>query len=149
MKYVRVAAIGLLSIVNAPWVCAETDYLNAGIVAKGDLPFSEAVQVENVLYLSGQVGIVPKTQKLIEGGIQTESLQAMENIKSVAEAYGYGMSDIVKCTIFLTDLKELKVFNDNYKSFFATGRYPARSAVEVRALALGSRVEVECMAAKS
>ena len=122
------------------------EFLNSGKVLPTNLPFSEAVRVGSVLYLSGQIGIVPGTRKLVEGGIREEARQTMENIKASLEAHGYAMTDVVKCTVMLADISEWATFNDVYKSFFA-GRYPARSALGANGLALGARVEVECIAA--
>jgi 2-iminobutanoate/2-iminopropanoate deaminase len=122
------------------------EFLNSGKVMPADLPFSEAVRVGDTLYLSGQIGLVPGTMKLAPGGIREEARQAMENIRTTLEAHGYALSDIVKCTVMLADMSEWAAFNEVYRAFF-TGRYPARSAVGVNGLALGARVEVECIAA--
>jgi 2-iminobutanoate/2-iminopropanoate deaminase len=125
---------------------ATVQFLNSGKVLPTDLPFSEAVRVENILYLSGQVGIAPGTLKLVPGGIKEEARQTMENIKTSLEAHGYAMRDLVKCTVMLADISEWAAFNEVYKTFFS-GRYPARSALGANGLALGARVEVECIAA--
>ena len=122
------------------------EFLNSGKVLPANLPFSEAVRVGNVLYLSGQVGIAPGGMKLVPGGIRAEAQQTMENIKALLGVHGYGLQDLVKCTVMLADMSEWGTFNEVYKSFF-TGRYPARSAFGANGLALGARVEVECIAA--
>lgn len=125
---------------------AETiEFLNSGKVLPAGLPFSEAVRVGNTLYLSGQIGVVPGSLKLIAGGMPAEAKQTMQNIKTSLEAAGYKMSDLVKCTVMLADMSEWAAFNEIYKTFF-TGRYPARSALGANGLALGARVEVECIA---
>ncbi len=139
-----VAAAGAVSAADTQTI----EYLNSGKVLPTTLPFSEAVRVGNTLYLSGQIGIVPGTMKLVEGGIEAEARQTMENIKTSLEAHGYAMSDLVKCTAMLTDISEWRAFNEVYRTFF-TGRYPARSALGTNGLALGARVEVECIAAVS
>ena len=126
----------------------EPQFLNSGKVLKGNFPFSEAVRVGNVLYLSGQVGIVPETQQMASGGIESESRQVMENIRTVLEAHGYAMDNLVKCTVFLADMAEWPAFNEIYKGYLTEGRLPARSALGVNGLALGARVEVECIASK-
>lgn len=149
MKTICALTIGLLALGNMAMSSAEVRYLNSGKVVKGDLPFSEAVNTGKTLYLSGQLGIVPSTQKLAPGGIEAETLQTMDNIKTVVEAHGFSVNDIVKCTAFLADLKEWGAFNGVYKNYFVKGQYPARSAVGVSALALNARVEVECMAEKT
>ena len=83
--------------------------------------------------------------KLVEGGIARESQQAMQNIKDLLAEHGHSMSDIVKCTVMLADIKEWPAFNEVYRGFFDK-RYPARSAFAGSGLALGARVEVECIA---
>jgi reactive intermediate/imine deaminase len=123
------------------------EFLNSGKVVPANLPFSEAVRVGDMLYLSGQVGIKPGTLKLAPGGIQAEARQALENIKTSLEAHGYSLRDVVKCTVMLADIAEWAAFNDVYGAFFAPP-YPARSALGTSGLALGARVEVECLAAR-
>ena len=111
----------------------------------GDLPFSEAVRVGPMLYLSGQIGNRPGEMALVEGGIQAETRQTMENIKAVLEKYGSSLDEVVKCTVFLADIAEWPPMNEVYVTYF-TNHKPARSAVAGSGLALGARVEIECMA---
>lgn len=108
------------------------------------LPFSSAVQVDNTLYLSGNLGNVPGTNGLAPGGITAETRQTLENIKLVAEQFGSSMDRIVKCTVFLADMQEWSEMNDVYRTFFK--HPPARSAFGATGLALGARVEIECIA---
>lgn len=124
---------------------AQVEFLNSGKTVPGDLPFSEAVRVGHTLYLSGQVGVVPGTLKLVPGGLEAQARQAMNNIKSVLETHGASMSDLVKCTVMLADMAKWSEFNGIYKTFFH-GRYPARSAMGVNGLAIGAQVEIECIA---
>lgn len=126
---------------------ATVEHLNSGKIFPADFPFSEAVRVGNLLFLSGQVGVDPATMKIVAGGIAQETLQTMANIKATLETHGYAMSDLVKCTVMLADISEWESFNDIYKSFFADD-YPARSALGASGLALGARVEVDCIAAR-
>lgn len=121
-------------------------FLNSGKVLPTTLPFSEAVRVGNTLYLSGQIGVQPGTLKLVPGGMKEEARQTLENIRTSLEANGYSMRDVVKCTVMLADIGEWAAFNEVYRTFF-TSPYPARSAMGVNGLALGARVEVECIAA--
>jgi len=109
------------------------------------LPFSEAVRVGHVLYLSGQIGIDPATSKLAEGGIAGETRQTLENIKASLEKYGSSMAEVVKCTVYLADINEWAEMNKVYVTYFPTNP-PARSALGSSGLALGSRTEIECMA---
>lgn len=127
---------------------AEVEFLNSGKVVPANLPFSEAVRVDNTLYLSGQIGIEPGTIKLVPGGLKNETRQAMTNIQTTLEAHGYTMRDLVKCTAMLSDMSKWTEFNDVYKTFFV-GRYPARSALGANGLALGAQVEIECIAVAS
>ena len=124
---------------------APVEFLNSGKVLPTNLPFSEAVRVGNMIYLSGQIGIVPGTMKLAPGGIKEEARQTMENIKTSLEANGYALSSVVKCTVMLADISEWGMFNEVYRSFFSPP-FPARSALGANGLALGARVEVECIA---
>ncbi len=109
-----------------------------------DLPFSSAVRVDNTLYLSGNLGNLPGTTELAEGGIEGETRQTMENIKRVLEQFGSSMNDVVKCTVFLADMSEWGAMNGVYKTYFENP--PARSALGANGLALGARVEIECIA---
>ena len=122
------------------------EFLNSGKVLPASLPFSEAVRVGNTVYLSGQMGIVPGEMRMAPGGIREQSRQTMENIKTTLEAHGMTMRNIVKCTVMLADISDWPAFNEVYRTFFDEGRFPARSAFGANALALGGRVEVECVA---
>lgn len=123
-------------------------YLNSGKILPTTLPFSEAVQVGNTLYMSGQIGNTPGSLKLPAGGIKAESKQVLDNVKTSLEAHGYSLDDVVKCTAMLADMSEWAAFNDVYKTYFKDGKYPARSAFGATALAFNARVELECIAAK-
>jgi 2-iminobutanoate/2-iminopropanoate deaminase len=109
------------------------------------LPFSEAVRVGNTLYLSGQIGNLPGTFDLIPGGVVPETEQTLKNIASVLDRCGSGMDRVVKCTVFLVDIDEWPAVNAVYRKYFDTP-FPARSAVAGTGLAIGARVEIECIA---
>lgn len=111
-----------------------------------DFPFSEAVAYNGVLYLSGEIG-TDAEGKLADGGIGPESRQTMENIKATLGRHDLTMQDILKCTVFLAEISEWPLFNNVYAGYFEKGRYPARSAMAASGLAMGARVEVECIAA--
>jgi reactive intermediate/imine deaminase len=121
-------------------------FLNSGRVLPTGLPFSEAVRHGDTVYLSGQIGVVPGTLQLVPGGIEAEARQTMDNVRTTLEAHGLSMADLVKCTVMLADMAEWGRFNEIYRGYFL-GRYPARSAFGASGLALGARVEVECIAA--
>jgi reactive intermediate/imine deaminase len=120
-------------------------FLNSPRALELDRPFSEAVRAGEFLFLSGQIGEVPETGKLAEGGIEAEARQALTNVKHVLEANGASLSDVVKCTVFLADIAEWPTFNGIYRQFFHKP-YPARSALAASGLAMNARVEVECIA---
>ncbi len=109
-------------------------------------PFTPAVQVGDLLFLAGQIGTSANAQGgVVPGGIQAETRQAMLNIKDVLEKSGSSMDRVVKCTVFMADMKEWDAMNEVYASFFPKYK-PARSAFGATGLALNARVEIECMA---
>ncbi len=109
------------------------------------LPFSSAVRVGNMLYLSGQVGALPGTRQLAAGGVAAETRQAMENIRQVLEYAGSSLNQVVKCTVFLLNISDYAAMNEVYASFFESDP-PARSTLAASGLALGAQVEIECIA---
>lgn len=140
------------------WILCTAAALAASLAAAGDpevkhysanpemqLPFSDAVRVGHMLYLSGKIGNVPGTAQLAEGGIQGETRQTLENIKASLEKYGSSMGQVVKCTVFLADIAEWGAMNEIYVQYFPVDP-PARSALGSSGLALGARVEIECLA---
>lgn len=125
---------------------ARVEFRNeAGLLPPG-LPFSEAVRVDGMLYLSGQVGISPGKLDLVPGGITAEARQVMDNVGAILKANGLGYADVVKCTAMLADMNEWGAFNAVYRTYFHD-HFPARSAFGATGLALGARVELECVAA--
>ena len=121
------------------------EYLTSEQTRSLNLPFSDAVRVGNMLYLSGQLGNTPGTTQLVPGGIQGESRQAMENIKAILERNGSSLDQIVKCTVMIADIAEWPKFNEVYVTYFP-GHKPARSAFAAAGIAFDGRVEVECWA---
>jgi 2-iminobutanoate/2-iminopropanoate deaminase len=113
--------------------------------APNTVPFSGAVRVGNMLYLSGVIGIDKATRKPIVGGIEAETKQAMEDMKATLERNGSDLDHVVKCTVFLADIKDWPKMTEVYKKYF-TKHFPARSAVAGSGLALDARVEIECIA---
>ncbi|MCE5232051.1 MAG: Rid family detoxifying hydrolase [Mizugakiibacter sp.] len=144
----RIALAALATLVfAAPLRAADTPrFYRAPATAQHDLPFSDAVRAGNLLFLSGQIGNLPGTTTLAPGGITAEAKQAMENIRAILAASGASMDDVVKCTAFLADIKDWPAFNAVYRGYFKA-HLPARSAMAASGLALGARVEVECIAA--
>jgi reactive intermediate/imine deaminase len=109
------------------------------------LPFSDAVRVGHLLYLSGQLG-TDDNFALVPGGIQTETRQAMDRIRRILERNGSSLDHVVKCTVMLADMSEWGAMNEVYVSYFPKERLPARSAFGAVRLALDARVEIECLA---
>lgn len=105
-------------------------------------PYSQAVKVENTVYLSGQIPLVPGTMEMVEGDITAQANQVFNNLAAVAEAAGGGLNNAVKVNISLTDLADFAAVNDVMKTFFAEP-YPARACVQVAALPRGAAIEVE------
>lgn len=109
------------------------------------LPFSAAVRVGNVLYLSGQIGSVPGSRQLADTGVAGQTRQTLENIKAVLAHAGSSLDRVFKCTVFLSDIRDYAAMNVVYATYFPQDP-PARSTVAGSGLALGARVEIECMA---
>ncbi|MAM17324.1 MAG: enamine deaminase RidA [Flavobacteriaceae bacterium] len=120
-------------------------YINSQKNIDSGYPFSEAVIVDNIVYLSGKVGRLPNGQ-LIKGGIEAETIQTLKNIESVLEKVDLTKEDIFKCTCMLLDIKDWPKMSKAYKSFFERKNLPARSAFAGSGLALGAKVEIECLA---
>ena len=115
------------------------------VAGRKGLPFCEAVQVGDLLFLSGQVGL-GTAGKLAPGGVGPETRQALENLRAVLERHGSSMDRVVKVTVMLADIGEWPAMNAEYVKFFP-GHLPARSAFGTSGLVLGARVEIECIAA--
>ncbi|MEQ8860453.1 MAG: Rid family detoxifying hydrolase [Pseudomonadales bacterium] len=141
------ALVALLwsAVVASAFAAARVEHLDSGAVLPADLPFSEAVRVDDVVYLSGQIGVKPGTLELVPGGMAAEARQTLDNIRTTLQAHGLSLDDVVKCTVMLADIGEWGVFNEIYQSYFRAP-YPARSALGASGLAFGARVEVECLA---
>lgn len=110
-------------------------------------PFSEATLVNGVIYLSGEIGILDDGT-LVSGGIEAETRQTLTNIKNKLEKMGGSMDDVFKCTCMLADIKDWPLMSQEYKKFFNPEKLPARSAFAGSGLALGAKLEIECMAIK-
>jgi reactive intermediate/imine deaminase len=145
-----IAALALVAAASWTTTHEETPmkvtFLTSPGAEKLNLPFSEAVRVGDLLYLSGQLGTQPGTTTLVPGGIGPETRQTMENIKAALRRHGSSMDRVVKCTVFLADIKEWGAMNEVYRTFFGATP-PARSSIGTSGLAMGARVEIECIAA--
>jgi 2-iminobutanoate/2-iminopropanoate deaminase len=108
-------------------------------------PYSQAVRAGDFIFTAGQIPLDPATGHMVEGGIEAQTRQALTNLSAVLEAAGTALANVVKTTVFLTDIGEFKLMNSVYAEFFPDAP-PARSAVQVAALPLGARVEIEAVA---
>lgn len=143
----RAQAIAMISAFTILSACAAHQGEHVHYYSNGtDLPFSEAVQVDDMLYLSGQIGVAPGTTSLVPGGMEAEARQTMDNIGSVLARRNLDFDAVVKCTIMLADMADWPAFNDIYVEYFKPGRLPARSAFASSGLAYGGKLEVECWA---
>jgi len=150
MRVTLIAVVALLTIGVSAVAGGETgppkiEYLTSDLTTKLNLPFSEAVRVGNILYLSGMIAVTPGTMQVVPGGIEAETRQALENIRAVLERNGSSLDQVFKCTLMLADMSEWSRMNAVYVTFFGE-HLPARSAMGVAGLALGARVEIECTA---
>ena len=130
---------------TSAWADPEVAYLASDRSKSLNLPFSEAVRVGDMLYLSGQLGNLPGTLDLAPGGIEGQTRQVMANIQRILEANGSALDRIVKCTVMMADMAEWPKLNEIYVTYFP-GPKPARSAFGAAGLAVGARVEIECWA---
>lgn len=110
-------------------------------------PYSQAIQVGNLIYTSGQIPIDPATGQLVEGGIKEQTRQSLSNIQAIIQEAGLTMASVVKTTVFMADMADFADMNSIYAEFF-TEPYPARSAVAVKTLPKNALVEIEVVAEK-
>ena len=142
--WIILCAMGIAGCEVAADQATDVEWLKAPGTEDMDLPFSAAVRVDNMLYLSGALGYDREKGALVEGGIQPETRKTLENISATLEMFGSSMDRVVKCTVFLADIAEWAAMNEVYVKFFPNK--PARSALGVNGLALGARTEIECIA---
>ena len=111
-------------------------------------PYNQAIQVGNMLFASGQLGLDPATGNFPEGGVKEQTIQSFRNVKAILEEAGFSINDVVKTTVFLADMADFAAMNEIYASQFE-GDFPARSAVAVKTLPKNALVEVEVIAVKA
>jgi 2-iminobutanoate/2-iminopropanoate deaminase len=154
LKYLNIMKIKVFfiySIILLAASCTNPDknskavYIQTEEFSKQNLPFSQAVRYGNMIYVSGQIGDLEETGKLIAGGIIPETNRALKNIKKILEQNGSSIDNIIKCTCMLADISEWGQMSSEYVKFFPIHK-PARSAFATTGLALGARVEIECVA---
>jgi 2-iminobutanoate/2-iminopropanoate deaminase len=128
-----------------PEAHADTAFMASAETRALGLPFSDAVRIDDLLVLSGQLGVDSATFKLVDGGIEAETRQIFSNMERILADSGATFDDIVKCTVMIADIGQWPLFNALYVTYFP-GNKPARSAFGANGLALGARVELECWA---
>jgi 2-iminobutanoate/2-iminopropanoate deaminase len=122
--------------------------IETGQAPKAVGPYSQGVQTETFIFVSGQLPVDPKTGEKVEENIKTQTDRVIENLKSVLEATGSGLHKVVRCDVFLKDMNNFKEMNEVYASKFVTEPRPARQAVQVARLPLDAMVEISCIAVK-
>jgi 2-iminobutanoate/2-iminopropanoate deaminase len=110
-------------------------------------PYSQAVLYKDLLFLSGQIGIDPATGNLVEGGIEAQTRQVLENIKAITETCGMNLGNVLKCTCFLKDMNDFSVFNAIYAGYFKENP-PARETIEVSRIPKDALVEISALCGK-
>ncbi len=138
------AALFVAATFAAAPLCAQ-DHQVIHVNEPAGLPLSSAVRVGNLLFLAGQIGNTPGTRQLADTGISGQTRQIFENIKTVLAASGSSLERVVKCTVFLINIADYQAMNAVYATYFPKDP-PARSTVAGSGLALGARVEIECIA---
>jgi 2-iminobutanoate/2-iminopropanoate deaminase len=121
------------------------DIVNSDRGPKPIGPYSQAVKINGLLYLSGQIPLDPKTNEMISGDIKAQTERVLENIKGILEAAGSNLHHVVKTTVFLKDMNEFPAMNEVYARYFAAA-HPARSTVQVARLPKDASVEIEVIA---
>jgi reactive intermediate/imine deaminase len=146
MKLIALVLLFVALTAMVPTASAQRQFINAPGMHPQGLPFSDAVVVGDTMYLSGNIGLDPKTGK-VPDDFTEEARQAMKNLGAVLKTAGYDYKDVVKVNVFLADMARFNDWNKVYQGFFA-GDFPARSTVGVNGLALGAKLEVEMIAVK-
>lgn len=149
MKRLQVVTIVILALSSV--LCHSQEFIAPVFHAsheplKKDAPFSDAVQVGDLYFLAGQIGMDHSTRTLVEGGIKVETRQAIENIKAVLEQHGMDLNQVVKCTVILSSMDNFAAFNEVYKTYFP--KKPARTTFAASGLARNCMVEIEVVAVK-
>jgi len=110
-------------------------------------PYSQAIECNGLLFVSGQIPIDPSTGAIVDGDIKIQTRRVLQNITAILEAAGYQLDDVIKCTVLMADMNDFAAMNEIYGEFF-TNNKPARAAFGVVQLPMKSKVEIECIASK-
>ena len=111
-------------------------------------PYTPAIKVGDLLYVSGQIGLKPGTSEFVGDNIEDQTRQALENLRVILTKAGYDVTDVVQCTVYLRNMGDYGKMNQVYGSFFQQGRYPTRTAVEVSNLPRNAKIEITAVACK-
>ncbi len=111
---------------------------------KANAPFSDAVEIDNLFFLSGQIGMDHSTRTLVEGGIKAETLQTIKNIEAVLKHHNLGLENVIKCTVILSDINDFATFNEIYIQYFK--QKPSRTTFAASGLAANASIEIEVVA---
>lgn len=129
-------------------IFCNTGFTQTNAIAKPVAPYSPARMTDSgILYISGQIPVNPETGKLLKGDIKAETRQVMQNIEAILKANNLDFNHVVKCTVFLTDIRDYADVNEVYGSFFKD-KFPAREAIEISNLPLGASIEISAIASK-
>jgi 2-iminobutanoate/2-iminopropanoate deaminase len=144
--YFPIIILMILSIVSCETESSETIFHNSHHEKRQKTPFSDAVETDDLLFLAGQIGRDHDQGILVEGGIQAETKQAIENIKDVLEFHDLQLDNVVKCTVILSDISDFAAFNEVYKQYFI--KKPARTTFAASGLAANAKIEIDVIVAK-
>ncbi|NIA28391.1 MAG: hypothetical protein GWP06_00585 [Actinobacteria bacterium] len=144
--------IGLLAVLSLIFACSKAD-LQREIISTSEAPaaigpYSQAVKVGNMLYLSGQIAIDPATSQFVTGGITEQTQQVLKNSSAVLKAAGFSINDVVQCQVFLKDLNDYGALNNVYKTYFKEN-LPARAVVQAARIPKDALVEIMMVAVKT
>ncbi|TDU34185.1 2-iminobutanoate/2-iminopropanoate deaminase [Gelidibacter sediminis] len=148
MKLKSLLSIGfvMLFLFSCNRVVNEVVFHTSHESKKKDVPFSDVVEYDGLLYLSGQIGMDHSTRTLVKGGVAEETKQCIANIKAVLEHHNTSLDKVIKCTVILNDINDFTVFNEVYKTYFPNK--PARTTFAASGLALNANIEIDVIAAK-
>ena len=146
-----IKSILLFALISVVFSCkteekSKLEFIESHIESRKKTPFSDAVEVNGLLFLTGQIGKDHSSGKIVKGGIKAETFQVLNNIKDVLEINGSDMSHVVKCTVILSDINDFQEMNTVYRTFFMDNK-PARTTFAAD-LVPGAKIEIEVVAAK-
>ncbi len=148
MKRIVTIVMILLLITGCSKIIKEREIISTPDAPAAIGPFSQAVHVENRLYLSGQLGLDPATGKFAGDDFESQARQALKNSKAILEKAGFSLDDVVQCQVFIKDMNNYSKFNEIYKEFFKKD-YPARAVLEVSRIPADGLIEIMMVAIKT